>query len=308
MVLIRNPAAAGQFYARFKPELIKSIEKCFNDSEFGPGAPLIIGNAPADQPRQVLGAICPHAGYIYSGPAAAYSYQSIFKERVPDTVIILGTQHTGYYQVATMISGIWKTPLGQVKVDEDVAKTLVQDNSPIIPDDAAFNGFPHGREHNIEVQIPFIQYATLQAKKSIQIVPLKIGSMDASLLEKVAIKIAEVIQSSSTKDIAIIASSDMTHYQPRNPYSPKKEIELNQYERDKKVISAFESFNWRDTFSNAKKTTVCGPQTIATLMITAEKLGYGHPHALKYYTSFQKMGEQVPCDYSVGYFAGAIKR
>lgn len=306
MVIIRNPAAAGQFYARFKSELVKSIEGCFSDNEFGPGAPLTVGDAPLDQVREVIGAVSPHAGYIYSGPAAAFSYQAIFKQRIPDTVIILGTQHTGYHQVATMLSGIWKTPLGEVSIDEEVSQALTKESSPIIADDAAFNGFPHGREHNIEVQIPFMQYAALKAKKSIKIVPIKIGIMDPNTLEKVGKKIAEVIQSMPKKDVAIIASSDMTHYQPRNPYSPQKEIEDNQYKRDGKVISSFEAFDWRATFSNANKTTVCGPQTIATLMIIAEKLGYKQGKALKYYTSFQKMGERTPCDYSVGYFAGAI--
>ena len=100
----------------------------------------------------------------------------------------------------------------------------------------------------------------------------------------------------------------MTHYQPRTPLSPKKEIEEVQIERDRKVISAFEKFDWDETYKYAKQTTVCGPQTIFTLMITASKLGYTQAKALKYYNSFQKMGEHSPCDYSVGYFSGIIEK
>ncbi|MCF2141522.1 MAG: AmmeMemoRadiSam system protein B [Candidatus Lokiarchaeota archaeon] len=308
MVLIRQPSAAGQFYARFKKELLNSIKKCFNDKYFGPGSALTVGNSPKDQQRKVIGAICPHAGYVYSGPAAAFSYQAVFKERLPDTIIILGTQHTGYYKIATMKQGKWKTPLGSIAIDNELVNDLLGSDSEIIEDDAAFNGFPHGREHNIEVQIPFIQYAALLAKREVKIVPIKIGNMNPIILEKVGETIAKAIQKNNSKDIAIIASSDMTHYQPRSPLTPKKEIDEVQVERDRKVISAFEKFDWDETYKYAKQTTVCGPQTIFTLMITASKLGYTQATALKYYNSFQKMGEHSPCDYSVGYFSGIIEK
>ena len=308
----RRAASAGQFYPRFKSELIQTINDCYLDSVFGPGNELkICPKDPTQGPskRRVLGVISPHAGYIYSGSAAAFSFQELFREGVPDSLIILGTQHTGYHKIATMTSGEWETPLGNISVDTELSTALVEGKSPIIVDDAAFNGFPHGREHNIEVQLPFVKHAALRAKKAIQIVPIKVGAMDPDILEKLGTWIANVIQQNSvesTKDIAILASSDMTHFQPRSPYKPQQEIQENQTQRDQNVINAFEKMDWQETYKYAQQTTVCGPQTISTLMIAAMKLGYKTGKKLKYYNSFQKMGEQTPCEYSVGYFSGAI--
>ncbi|MHA1610645.1 MAG: AmmeMemoRadiSam system protein B [Promethearchaeota archaeon] len=309
MGIKRRAASAGQFYPRFKRDLLQTINDCYLDSNFGPGAELKIASKDPTQEsnkRKVLGVISPHAGYVYSGSAAAFSFQELFREGLPDTLIILGTQHTGYHEVATMASGVWETPLGDISVDVDLSLALVDGKSPIIVDDSAFNGFPHGREHNIEVQLPFVKHAALCAKKEIKIVPIKIGAMDSDTLDRIGSRIADVIQQNASKDIAIIASSDMTHFGPRTPFEPFQEIQENQTLRDQKVIDAFEKMDWQETYKYAKQTTVCGPQTISTLMITALNLGYKNGKKLKYYNSFQKTGEQTPCEYSVGYFSGAI--
>ncbi|MHA1520600.1 MAG: AmmeMemoRadiSam system protein B [Promethearchaeota archaeon] len=306
MGIKRRASFAGQFYPRFKRELIQTINDCYSDSVFGPGTELKIYQRESNQRRMVLGAISPHAGYVYSGSATAFSFQELFREGVPDTLIILGTQHTGYHKIATMTSGEWETPLGNIPIDTEISDALLEGKSPIIADDAAFNGFPHGREHNIEVQLPFVKHAALLAKKEIKIVPIKVGAMDSGKLEKLGTGIATVIQQNSSKDIALIASSDMTHLGPQSPFEPKQEIQEKQTQRDQKVITAFERMDWQETYKYAQQTTVCGPQTITTLMITALKLGYNTGKKLQYYNSFQKMGEQIPCEYSVGYFSGAI--
>jgi AmmeMemoRadiSam system protein B len=105
------------------------------------------------------------------------------------------------------------------------------------------------------------------------------------------------------KDIAIFASSDMTHHEPKDYQKPQKDIDY-QHQKDKAVIDAFEANNWKLMYENAQKTTVCGPQCIATLMLVANGLGYTQFKSLKYYTSYEKMGGSGPCEYSVGYFSG----
>ena len=309
MGIKRQAASAGKFYPRFKRDLLQTINDCYLDSIFGPGAELKI--APKDPTqgsykRKVLGVISPHAGYVYSGSAAASSFQELFREGVPDTLIMLGTQHTGYHEVATMTSCEWETPLGNILVDTELSAALVDGKSPIIVDDSAFNGYPHGREHNIEVQLPFVKHAALLAKKEIKIVPIKIGAMDPNRLLEVGLNIAKAIRQSELKDIAVIASSDLEHYSPNNPRNPKKEIEEVQKARDMGVIEAFKLNDWKMTYEKARHTSACGPQTIATLLIIGKELGYTKAKALKYYTSFEKRHEATPCDYSVGYFSGII--
>ena len=307
MTLTRKPAVAGTFYPRFEKDIINLIDESFLDEKFGIGKEFIIENT-KDGKRKVLGGICPHAGYVYSAPCAVHTIQEIFREGAPDTIIILGTQHTGYNKIGLMKAGIWETPLGRLEIDSDISTELLKESFEIIEDDSAFFGFPHHREHNIEVQLPLIQYAAKKAQKEIKIVPIKIGRMEKNVLQEIGKAIANVIKKNENKDIAIIASSDMTHYQPRNPHNPEYEIKNNQKIRDQAVIDAFEKFNWEKTLTNANETTVCGPQTITTLMIAAKELGYKSAKGLKYYTSFEKMGSKTPCDYSVGYFAGVIFR
>ena len=305
MTLTRKPAVAGTFYPRFEKDIIKLIEESLLDKNFGIGKEFIVENT-KDGKRKVLGGISPHAGYVYSAPCAIHTIQEIFREGAPDTIIILGTQHTGYDKIGLMKAGKWKTPLGDLEIDSSVSSELLKESPNIIEDDSAFYGFPHGREHNIEVQLPLIQYAAKQAQKEVKIVPIKVGQMEKNILQELGKAIANVIKKNENKDLAIIASSDMTHYQPRNPHNPEYEIKTIQNIRDQAVIDAFEEFNWEKTLTKANETTVCGPQTITTLMIAAKELGYKKAKKLKYYTSFEKMGSRTPCDYSVGYFAGIL--
>ncbi len=299
-MVLRKAAVAGSFYPRFKPDLIRIIESSFLDNEFGPGA--LFENS-REESRTILGGICPHAGYTYSGCCAAHTYLNIFKEKTPDTVIVLGTDHVGLGKIALLKEGEWETPLGNLEIDSEITEMILKKTKNIIADDSAFIGYPFGREHNIEVQLPFIKYCS--KNKLVKIVPIKISKYDFELLEKISEQLANVIQSSS-KDIIMIASSDMTHKQPKNMMNPQNDIQ-EMKNSDLEVINAFKEFNPLKTFQNAKNTTVCGPQTITTLMLTCQKLNAKTCEDLKYYTSYEKGGGTGPCEYSVGYFSGIIR-
>jgi AmmeMemoRadiSam system protein B len=300
-LVLRKAAVAGSFYPRYKPDLIRTIESSFLDKEFGPGT---LFEHSSEGSRTILGGICPHAGYTYSGCCAAYTYLNIFKEKTPDVVIILGTDHVGLGKIALLEEGEWETPLGNLEIDSELTKLILKSTKKIVADDSAFIGYPFGREHNIEVQLPFIKYCS--KKKSTKIVPITISNYDYEFLEEISKDLAKVIQS-STKDIVIIASSDMTHREPRNIMNPQNDIqEMKNVDND--VINAFKEFNPLKAFQNARKTTVCGPQTIATLMLTCQKMNAKTCEHLKYYTSYEKGGGTGPCEYSVGYFSGIIRK
>ena len=305
MGTVRKPSNSG-YIPQSKSKLERMIKESFTDPDFGIGKDLRIGVKGKNEKRNVLGGVSPHAGYVYSGSGTAHTFQSIFQEGVPDTIIILGTQHTGYYDVGLMKEGIWQTPLGDIMVDEELGQLILDQGPAIREDNSAFTGYPHGREHNIEIQITFILYAAYKASKDIKITPIKIGAMDPNRLLEVGLNIAKAIRQSELKDIAVIASSDLEHYSPNNPRNPKKEIEEVQKARDMGVIEAFKLNDWKMTYEKARHTSACGPQTIATLLIIGKELGYTKAKALKYYTSFEKRHEATPCDYSVGYFSGII--
>ena len=294
---IRKAAVAGQFYPGSKNSLTKLIEECFEDKEFGPGHKLQTGSGK----RKTIAAICPHAGYVYSGCAAAWSYDAIFSERAPDVAIILGTTHTGYRKISVFKEGVWQTPLGQAEIDSAVAATLLEKTSLVQADDTAFLSAYHFREHNIEVQIPFIQFCSPSTK----IVPITVGSFEFEELEKLGTAIAETIKAVTNKDIVIIASSDMTHMQVHDPNNPDPSVQ-EQRKRDQAVINGVKNFAPSETFDAAQKTTVCGPQTITTAIFAAKALGASNANILKYYVSYEKMGSTPPCDYSVGYLSATF--
>ena len=72
----------------------------------------------------IIGGVSPHAGYTFSGRCAAFTYLNLFKERIPDTVIVLGTDHVGYGKVALLGDGAWETPLGNLQIDDELSNGL----------------------------------------------------------------------------------------------------------------------------------------------------------------------------------------
>ena len=99
--MIRQPVVAGQFYPGEKIELENMIQSCI-EHEFGPGIDSI------DSCEKIFGIVCPHAGYVYSGPTACHSYKAIASQS-PELAIIIGPNHFGVGKdAATMIDAQWQ--------------------------------------------------------------------------------------------------------------------------------------------------------------------------------------------------------
>ncbi len=291
---IRKATHAGSWYPSNKEALKQDIESSFNDSKFGPGE---LPESLNLETRKVVGAISPHAGYSFSGRCAAFTYLNLFKEKIPDTVIILGTDHIGYGQVALLGDGEWETPLGNLEIDTELSQKILETSDLIVDDSSAFTGFME-REHNIEIQLPFIKYCA--KKEDVKIVTIKIsGKRVYSEFEVLADDIASSIKSLN-KDVVIVASSDMSHKNVTD------KAQLEHFKRiDNKVINAFVGFDPKKTLSAASQTTVCGAQTITTLMLICKNLGCHTGKLLKYYTSTDVRGEYGYC---VGYFSGILMK
>ena len=84
---IRTPAAAGMFYPGEANQLKQVIHDCFLH-EYGPG------EQESSEENNIVGVICPHAGYMYSGPIACHSLKSISSKSY-DLFIIIGPNHWG---------------------------------------------------------------------------------------------------------------------------------------------------------------------------------------------------------------------
>ena len=178
------------------------------------------------------------------------------------------------------------------------SKKILDNSDTIVKDESAFIGFPFGREHNIEVQLPFIKYCAQE--KDVKFIPIKISIKDFNVISRLSSDIAKAIESYD-KDVVIVASSDMTHKEVHD----SKQLEKFK-ERDQQVIDAFVEFNPEKTLEAASKTTVCGPQTITSLMMICNNLNANKGKLLKYYTSSEKTGNIS--GYCVGYFSGVLMK
>lgn len=283
MVRVRNPCQAGAFYEGNAESLKRQIRNCFLN-KLGPGQlPTVVENGP----RSVVGLICPHAGYMFSGPVAAHSYYQLAVDGKPDLVFILGPNHTGLGSgLAVMNEGVWRTPLGDVGIDAEAANQVVQESKIVDVDEAA-----HSYEHSIEVQLPFLQYLYGGGFK---IVPICFLMQDLNSAREVGEALAKI---AAQRNAVIIASSDMTHYEPQEKAQSK----------DLKALEAVRAMDEARFYSiiESQRVTACGYGPIAALVTAAKSLGVKEAKLLCYKTSGDVIG-----DYSsvVGYAAVCFKK
>jgi AmmeMemoRadiSam system protein B len=280
---IRRPTQAGAFYEGDAEALKIQIENCFLQ-EFGPKKPPKVNK---NGPRKIVGLVCPHAGYMFSGSVAANAYFELATDGKPDTVVILGPNHTGYGSgLAVADEGFWRTPLGDVEVDGETASQIVQKVRIVDVDELA-----HRFEHSVEVQLPFLQYLY---GSEFKFVPMCFQMQDLASAVEVGKALAEVL---AGKNAVIIASSDMTHYEPQR----------NAVAKDMMALKAVEAMDEKRFYSIIEKqnVTACGYGPIAALIVAAKGLGVKEANLLCYKTSGDVTG-----DYSsvVGYASVCFKK
>ncbi|WP_129598640.1 MEMO1 family protein [Methanohalophilus profundi] len=267
-MIMRQPTVAGQFYPLGIKPLKKELSHCFRDLEL--------------VSEDVYGIVVPHAGYMFSGPVAAYAYSKLPKA---DTYVIFGPNHTGYGSAVALSTQTWSTPLGDVEADEKMGEMLA--GSIIDMDEVA-----HMYEHSIEVQLPFLQY---RFGDSFKILPICMGLQDIDTAREVGLEVAKAAEKSGKK-VVFIASSDFTHYQP---HETAKETDM--YLIDSLLNMDVEEFNRR---REERFATACGYGPIVAMYTAAEYMGANTAELLKYATSGDMTG-----DYSavVGYAAIIVK-
>ncbi|RJS89261.1 AmmeMemoRadiSam system protein B [Candidatus Bathyarchaeota archaeon] len=279
---MRRPIFAGSFYPRDPGELRREIENCFLH-RFGPGK--LPGEPSAE--RRTISLVCPHAGYLYSGPVASHAYYRLGQEAAPEVVVILGPNHTGLGSpVSLMAKGEWVTPLGRVEIDEVLAKEVFRASNIIDVDEVA-----HMNEHSIEVQLPFLQYIYGSGFK---LVPICMGFQDLETSREVGRALGTVLRG---KNAVLIASSDLSHYVPQRVAE----------EKDKMVIDAVLSLDEEVLQSRVRShgISACGYGPISAVLVASKMLGARSAELLSYRTSGDITG-----DYSavVGYCSIAISR
>ena len=265
--LVRHPAVAGQFYPA-DPLALRRMVESYLDPQ-----------APKTQARM---AICPHAGYIYSGPVAGAVYSRLL---IPEEVIILGPNHHGLGEpAAIMPAGVWEMPFGPVEISAPLAE-LILDESQILSEDHQ----AHLYEHSLEVQVPFLQYL----RPEVKIVPICLSWLRYNECEEIGLALARAIRAWGRPTL-IVSSTDMTHYESQEMAKVKDSLALER-------ILALDPRGLLETVAT-NRISMCGVIPTTVGLIAARALGAQKAELVRYATSGDITG-----DYSqvVGY-AGLI--
>jgi AmmeMemoRadiSam system protein B/AmmeMemoRadiSam system protein A len=266
-MMIRKPVVAGQFYPGTASQL-KTMIGAFVDEKVAK--------------EEVIGLVSPHAGYVYSGPVAG---AVISKVKFKDTFVIMGPNHTGTGKpLSIMTQGTWETPLGKVEIDSELGKQILATSSHLEEDQVA-----HQYEHSIEVQLPFLQYF----KPDIRIVPIMLAYAGGDIYKEIGKELAKAIKASN-KGVVIMASSDMTHYEPQE----------TAQEKDTQAIEAILDLNEDELLRRVDELNIsmCGYAPTVSLISAAKELGATGAELVRYQTSGDTTG-----DYSAGVgYAGVI--
>lgn len=276
MTSIRPAAVAGSFYPAAAAELNTLLDDCFHTSPLGPRGVF----APS---AELIGGMVPHAGPIYSGPCAAHLYARI--DPALQRVILLGVNHRAHgHRAALSPWERWRTPLGDVTVDEELNEYLEARVAFLKREPDA-----HADEHSIEVQLPFLQ----RTLGPFTFAPISLARISQDDCAELGEAIASYVH--REEKILILASSDLSHY-----LSPKQTDELDRLAIDQVLaMNPTELLN----VTEERNITMCGVIPTAVMLFAANALGVKRATLLKHCHS----GAVTPMRKVVGYASVAME-
>jgi AmmeMemoRadiSam system protein B/AmmeMemoRadiSam system protein A len=268
---IRKAVVAGQFYEASAARLSAQIDGFLSDAK--------PEKIPAGRVRAL---IVPHAGYVYSGPVAAFAYKLVQGTDFETAVIIGPTHRYGFEGCSIYPEGGFETPLGVAEVDESIAQALIKASG------FSFDAEAHKEEHSVEVQVPFVQKVFPKAK----IVPIVMGYPDEQTIRAMAGALAKVLKD---KKALVIASTDMSHYLEKGKANAL-DAETMELIQNLKTNSLMRKVGRNEN-------VLCGGGPVLAALLYAQKLGEAKVGILKYADSSQTTGDASGV---VGYMAAAV--
>jgi MEMO1 family protein len=270
---VRKAAVAGSWYPGTPEAVVSAVEGHLAQA----GAVSVAG--------RLVALLSPHAGLRYSGPVAAYGY-SLLRDRTPGTVVLVGPSHqTRFDGIALWPKGAFETPLGRAPIDEALARALLEADPKIV-------ALPevHRDEHSLEMQMPFLQ----RLVPGVRLVPMLMGTQSRREVDALASALAGAL--AGRRDVLLVASSDLSHY----------ETEPVAHELDAVVADCVERFDAEGLMRRLETSRghACGGGALVSVMKAARALGADRASVLRYATSGD-VGEQ---DRSrvVGYLSAAL--
>jgi len=267
--MLRLPAVSGRFYPSNPAELTALIRKYAAIDSSKPPIP-------------VSACLVPHAGYVYSGHVAG---AVLARMMLPRKIIILGVRHYPRGEPAAILSsGAWRTPLGDARIDEDLAEALKK-VCPLLREDSV----AHSAEHSLEVQLPFLQVLA----PDFTFVPIALGTVQFESLVSVGEAIGRVLEASK-ENVLLLTTSDLNHY----------EDDATTRVKDRKAIDQLLALNSRGLYDTCRneEISMCGLGPAVAMITALNALGVKKPELVKYATSADVSGDRSAV---VGY-AGMI--
>jgi len=275
---VQEPVVAGAFYPSDPAELSRMIQ-----------SHLAAVKAPELDGMRPFGFMVPHAGYPFSGPVAAYVYKAIAKSEVKKFVIIGPAHRVNFPGVFVMDKDAYRTPLGEVKLARGLAQKLAGSRNYFSTDDRLY-----GREHSVEVQLPFLQTV---AGPDISVVVVVIGRLSPEMTEDLARALEETF---AGEEVIYLASSDMSHgnYPPYKGTEQTRPVDLRTLELIKSLDIAGLKRGLVDDSA-----PLCGGLPVLTLMHLFKLRGGSEVRTLHYADSGDATGDHSRV---VGYGASAF--
>ncbi|TSA21267.1 AmmeMemoRadiSam system protein B [bacterium] len=271
MSRVRKPAVAGSFYDGDPGRLSHQVDLLLTQAE------------DKDLKGAIRALVSPHAGYMYSGLAAAVGYKAL-RGSTYDAVLMVGPSHRESFDGVSIYPGdAYRTPLGDVPIHKEIRAALAAQSPVFVLSDVG-----HRSEHCLEVQLPFLQ----KVLGEFTFVPMIVGNQSKEICLSLGTAIAEVARG---KNILLVASSDLSHYHPYN----------TAVSLDRRVIDQVESFDELALMEQieTERVEACGGGPVVSVMHAAKLLGANRSQALFYCNSGDITGDKSAV---VGYLSAAF--
>ncbi len=286
---VRQPVVAGHFYPASPGECRAELDRCLDRARQLA--------ATADAPRLFpVGGIVPHAGWVCSGAVAAGVIAALADRPGLQTVVIFGAVHRHGTAAACVFGrGVWRTPLGDVPVDEPLAAEALAAGSTLVEDPGA-----HLAEHSIEVQLPFIQVLAPQAR----LLPVMVRPTHQACEAGRAVAVAAARLG---RTAVYLGSTDLTHYGPRYAFTPRgtgpEALAWASQVNDRRLIDLVLSLQAERIVEETRThQNACGGGAVAAAVAASVAAGAVTACLLCHTTSREVLGERYgPMSDAVGY-------
>ena len=243
-------------------------------------------------PGRLLGLLAPHAGYQYSGAIAAAAYKQLAgRAEDYDLVVLLGTSHTEPYGALLYTGDYFRTPLGRIPVDKQLAEELSEGD-----EDFVRNHHAHEHDHSLEMQLPFLQSFLTGWK----LLPILVGNARRDTFYRMGNLLGRKLRE---RRALVVISTDLSHYPSAEDAERIDRAALS-------ALSLSDIDGMLDTLDELRRQpipnlscVICGLGAVTLGLSTLRALGASRIEVLDYHNSAKASGDTARV---VGYGAAAF--